>query len=229
MILKTCISFSFLLAANFSVFSQSFSMPAVGLKSVQTMEVLKVELSPDKTVIYLSVENRKKGGTFCADRNIFIIAPDGKKIKLQKADGIPQCPDAHRFNKEGEILEFNLIFPVISQGMGWIDLVEECTQDCFSVIGILLNDSFSRRIDEAMEYVNKGQTDSAIGMYRKLIQDASENESGILGSLYSDLISLLAGKKYSASAAEWYRKLASSNIPRKQMYIENLNFRGIKY
>jgi hypothetical protein len=97
------------------------------------------------------------------------------------------------------------------------------------VYGILLNDGFSRRIDEAMGYVNKGQTDSAIGLYRKLIQDASGNDAGIVGSLYSDLISLLVSKGYTASAAEWYNKLVALSIPGKQMYIDNLNFRGIRY
>ena len=229
MILKTCISVLFLLAANLSVLSQTFILPAVGLKSHQTMEVLKVEMLPDRTIIYLSVENRIKGGTFCADRNIYITTPAGERFKLQRATGIPQCPDTHKFKKEGEILEFNLVFPPVTPGSGWIDLVEECSQNCFSVYGILLNEGFSRRIDDAMNYVNKGQTDSAIGLYRKLIEDASENEAGILGSLYSDLISLLAGKGYTANAADWYRKLAASDIPKKQMYIDNLNFRGIKY
>lgn len=229
MILKTCVSILLLLAANLSVLSQTFNLPAVGLKSHQTMEVLKVELLSDRTIIYLSVENRIKGGTFCADRNIYITTPGGERFKLQRAVGIPQCPDTHKFKKEGEILEFSLVFPPVTPGSGWLDLAEECSQDCFSVYGILLNEGFSRRIDEAMGYVNKGQTDSAIGLYRKLIQEASLNEAGILGSLYSDLISLLAAKKYSASAADWYRKLAASNIPKKQMYIDNLNFRGIKY
>lgn len=230
MIIKTYLSVLLLFFFNTSFLTaQTFVMPAVGLKSHQTMEVLNVEIIADRTVITLSVENRIKGGTFCADRNIYLISPDGSMHRLVKAEGIPQCPDVHRFKKEGEILEFKLIFLAIQPGTGWIDLVEECNENCFSVYGILLNNVFSRRVDEAISYVNKGQTDSAIGMYRKLIQEAGPGEAGIVGSLYSDLISLMAGKGYSASAAELYRKLASSDLPGKQRYIDNLNFRGIKF
>jgi hypothetical protein len=230
MIVKTYLPVLLFLITNFTVlFSQTFTVPAVGLKSHQTMEVLRIELSPEKTVVLLSIENRIKGGTFCADRNIYIVQPDGSRLKLQKASGIPQCPDSHKFSREGEVLEFSLTFGSLKPGTGWIDIVEECGQDCFSVYGILLNESFSRRIDDALFYVNKGQTDSAIGLYRKMIQDAGDNEAGIVGSLYTDLISLLVSKGYGASAAETYRKLVSLDIPRKQFYIDNLNFRGIKY
>ncbi|HLP74395.1 MAG TPA: hypothetical protein VK155_15920 [Bacteroidales bacterium] len=208
---------------------QVYDNPAVGLKSVQTMEVLKVEASPDRTVLYLSVENRIKGGTFCADRNIYVICPDGTKLKLQKAMGIPQCPDTYRFRKEGEILEFSLVFPALAPGIHWIDVIEECSDNCFSVYGILLNNELSRKIDAAVAYVNRGQTDSAIGAYTKLISEAGSDEAGIAGSLYSDLISLLYGKGYTASAADYYRRLAASELPRKELYIGNLNFRGIKY
>lgn len=209
--------------------AQIFDQPAVGLKSVQTMEVLKVESSSDKTVVYLSVENRIKGGTFCADRNIFIICPDGTKLKLLKASGIPQCPDTYRFRKEGEILEFSLVFPPLGRGTYWIDLIEECNENCFSVYGILLNNEFSRKIDAALSYVDRGQTDSAIGAYTKLIAEAGTDNAGIAGSLYSDLISLLYGKGYTASAADYYRRLAASDLPHKELYLGNLNFRGIRY
>lgn len=230
MIIKTIIPVLFLLASNFAVLhAQIFNGPAVGLKNLQTMEVLRVELTGERTTVFLSVENRIKGGTYCADPNIFIINPDGSKLKLIKAIGIPQCPQSHKFKKEGEILEFSLVFPPLQPGTGWINLIEECSENCFSVYGILLNEAFSRRIDEALSYVDKGQVDTAIGLYRKLIGDAGPMEAGIAGSLYSDLVSLLAGKKYTASAAEWYRKLAASDLPNKQMYIDNLNFRGIRY
>lgn len=230
MIIKTYLPVLFLLASNINIMTaQTFTGPAVGLKKPQTMEVLGVELTGEKTIIHLSVENKIKGGTFCADRNTYIITPDGLRLKLEKASGIPQCPATHKFKKEGEILEFSLTFPELVPAPGWIDLLEECGDNCFSAYGILLNPGFSARIDEAFGYAGNGQTDSAIGLYRKLIEEAGPDEAGIVGSLYCDLISLMAGKGYKASAAEWYRKLAASDLPRKQMYIDNLSFRGIRY
>lgn len=230
MIIKSCLPVLFLMVSSLNILTaQTFTGPAVGLKKPQTMEVLGVELTSEKTVIHLSVENKIKGGTFCADRNTYIITPDGMRLKLEKASGIPQCPSSHKFKKEGEVLEFSLTFPGLTSVPGWIDLVEECGENCFSAYGILLNPGFSARIDEAFGYASKGQTDSAIGLYRKLIGEAGPMEAGIVGSLYCDLISLMAGKGYKASAAEWYRKLANSDLPGKQMYIDNLSFRGIRF
>ena len=210
-------------------FSQTFNLPAIGLKSHQTLEVLRVDATPDKTVIHLSVENRINDGTFCADKNIFIVYPDGSEVKLERASGIPQCPDNHKFKSVGEKLSFTLAFPSLKQGTGWIDLVEECNENCFSIYGLLLNNELSEKIDEAVNHIEKGQIDSAIGLYEKLIENTETSGSGISGSLYSDLISLLVSKGYTASASMWYKKLISSDIPRKQLYIDNLNFRGIKF
>lgn len=230
MIAKTILSaLIFFLAGSIQVFSQVYDLPATGLKSHPTMELERIELKPGKTVIYLSVENRRSGGTFCVDRNTSVRLPDGSVMKLEKASGIPHCPDVYKFKKQGEVLDFSLEFPSMTPGAGWIDLIEECSDNCFSFYGILLNDSFSKAIDNAMSYVDKGQVDSAIGMYQNLIRQAGEEEKGILGSLYADLITLLISKGYTANAADWYRKLTVSDIPLKELYLQNLNFRGIKY
>jgi hypothetical protein len=230
MIAKTCLtSIIFFLVMETHLGAQVFDSPAIGLKSHPTMEITKIERQEDKTLVYVSVENRINGGTFCADKNIFIIQPDGSKLKLEKVSGIPNCPATHKFKKIGEVLDFTLIFPVLEPGTGWFNLIEECSDNCFSVYGILLNNEFTARIDMASSYIDKGQVDTAISLYQSMINDASVREAGIVGSLYNDLITLLASKGYSANAAEWYRKLASSDIPQKDLYLNNLNFRGIKY
>jgi hypothetical protein len=230
MIAKTCLSsFIFFLVMETHLFAQVFDNPAIGLKSHQTMEISRVECQKDKTLVFVSVENRINGGTFCADKNIFIIQPDGSKLKLEKASGIPTCPASHKFKRVGEILEFTLIFPPIQHGTGWFNIIEECTDNCFSVYGVLLNTEFTARIDLAASYVDRGQVDTAINLYQAMINDADESEAGIKGSLYSDLITILSSKGYSANAAEWYRKLAESDLPQKDLYLDNLNVRGIKY
>lgn len=229
MIAKTWLAVAFIFSVSLGVRAQNFMVPAIGLKSHQTMEVLRVELQPQHVVVHLSIENMREGGTFCADRNIFMIYPDGRRVKIEKASGIPQCPDVHKFKKQGEILAFSLMFPALETGTGWFDIIEECSDNCFTLYGILLNQSFTSGIDEALSYAEKGFTDSAIGLYQKLIAEAGPAESGITGSLYSDLISLMVSKGYKAMAADWYRKLAASDVPRKELYLQNLNFRGIKF
>lgn len=230
MITKTILSaLIFFQAGLIQVYSQVYDFPATGLKSHPTMEISRVEVKPGKTIFYISIENRRIGGTFCVDKNTSAKLPDGSVIKLEKASGIPRCPDIYKFKKQGEILDFSLEFPSIPADAGWINLIEECSDNCFSFYGILLNDSFSRAIDNAISYVDRGQTDTAIGMYQKLISQAGEGQKGVLGSLYADLITLLTSKGYTTNAADWYRKLSDSDIPSKELYLQNLNFRGIKY
>jgi hypothetical protein len=193
------------------------------------MEIHKVEVIEGRIIIYLSVENRRSGGTFCADKNIYIVNPDGTRLRMEKSRGIPQCPENHKFKSIGEKLEFSLSFPALKQGTGWIDIVEECNDNCFRIYGILLNNDFTSKIDEALSLVDSGQVDSAIALYKELIEKEGKTEEGITGSLYSDLISLLVNKGYSANASEWYLKLAKSSVAHKQLYIDNLNSRGVKF
>jgi hypothetical protein len=218
-----------LFLSQFMATAQVYYMPATGLKSHETMEIVKVENSSDKTTIYLSIENRIKGGVFCADRNIYIGFSDGTRSKMVKSTGIPQCPDSYKFKKIGEKLEFSLVFPPVKPGTGWFDLIEDCSDNCFSVYGILLNSNISSAINEAVLYVNRGELDTAIKIYSDLIAKAAPSDAGIVASLYVDLIELLVRKGYTAQATDYYRKLAASTFPRKELYLNNLNSRGIRF
>ncbi|HEX2974408.1 MAG TPA: hypothetical protein VHO68_00590 [Bacteroidales bacterium] len=228
MIVKTYL-FSLLLCVSLTTGAQVFYSPAVGLKSHETMEVLRIEKQAEKTVVYLSVENRIKGGMFCADRNIYLGLPDGTRLKMTESKGIPQCPDNYKFRKVGEKLEFSLTFPQVNQKAGWIDIIEDCSDNCFSLYGVLLNASISARISEAVLNVDRGEFDTAIGIYSELIKSIGPDEAGITGSLYVDLIELLLRKGYTAQASDYYKKLEASSLPRKVLYINNLNSRGVRF
>jgi hypothetical protein len=102
---------------------QAIIRPNFDLKSHETLEIREVSVSAEMTIISLSVENRIPGGTFCADKNIYVIYPDGSRSKLLSSKGIPVCPDSYKFKATGEILHFTLSFPKLKQGTGWIDLV----------------------------------------------------------------------------------------------------------
>ena len=64
------------------IHSQTIANPNYGIKSHETLEITKVEITAGKTVFYLGIENRIAGGSFCADRNIYIIDPEGRKVKI---------------------------------------------------------------------------------------------------------------------------------------------------
>jgi hypothetical protein len=228
--LKIEIAILFFSAAGvINVFSQTFSQPNIGLKSHETLELRKIEISQEKTVIFLTIENRIEGGNFCADKNIFFVYPDGTRIKLLNIEGIPECPDAYKFKSIGEKLGFILTFPPLKPATEWIDLVEECASNCFHFYGITLNNDLNKRLDEAFLLASKGEAEKNILLFRSILESIDSQNAGIEGSLYINIISAAKELGDKVEAAVWYKRLLSSGAPRLNEYVKFLNDRGIKY
>lgn len=213
----------------FVILSQTFLKPNYALKSHETLEIRKVELSPVYTKIFFTIENRIEQGIFCADKNIFLINPDGSRLKLTKASGIPACPDAYKFRSIGEKLDFDLTFPPLKQGTEWIDIVEECSSNCFWFYGVTLNNDLNRRLDEAFSSAETGTPRDNIPLFRNILESFDSKEHAIEGLLYVNIINAAGEADDKTLAAEWYRKLLSSHVPRLSQYVKYLNDRGIKY
>ena len=177
----------------------------------------------------MSVENRTTGGYFCADKNTFIVYPDGKRVKLTSSNGIPVCPDTYKFKLIGEKLDFILTFPPLEEGNEWIDLIEDCTDNCFSFYGITLDTGLNRRIDEAFALAEKGESAQAINSFIKIAGEAAISKKRIEGLLYMNIIKLAERTGNKTLASEWYGKLVSSGSPRSELIIKHLNSQGIKY
>lgn len=218
-----------LLFNTFYVFCQTFLSPNFALKSHETVEIKKVETNTQNTIIYMSVENRIAGGYFCADKNIFILFPDGSKSMLIKANGIPVCPDSYKFKNTGEKLDFTLIFPPLKPGTEWIDLIEDCTDNCFHFYGITLNNELNSRLDVAFAAASKGKPEDYILLFRSILESVDNKDPGIEGSLYINIISAAVEAGDRVEAAVWYKRLLSSKAPRLNTYVKFLNDKGIKY
>jgi hypothetical protein len=209
--------------------AQTINRPNYGLKSHETLEIIKIEEGLQKTVIYLSIENRIKDGFFCADKNINIIYPDGTKAKMISSKGIPNCPDTYKFKSIGEKLNFEMTFPSIKQGVRSIDIVETCSDNCFSFYGVCLNNNLNKQIDDASVLAEKKDPLKALESFIKIASSVESKNSGVEGLLYLNIISLAKEIGDNIKAAEWYGKLKTSAIPRKDAYIKNLNSQGITY
>jgi hypothetical protein len=228
---KSSICLLFLLVTGFSgSFAQSVIRPNVGLRSHETLEIEKIEISPGQTLLSFIIENRMiANGTFCADKNIYIIYPDGSRIKLINAFGIPQCPEVYKFRFPGEKLHFTLEFPPLSSGTKWIDIIEECSSNCFWLYGVTLDNELNQKVDDA--YVLAGKADAAktILLFRNVLESVESQNTGIEGSLYINIIlaAVEAGDKI--EAAVWYKRLLSSHAPRLNEYLKLLNSKGISF
>jgi hypothetical protein len=207
--------------------SQTCVNPNFGLRSHETLEISKVVTSAQKTVIFLSVENRITGGYFCADKNIYIIYPDGTRSKLISSTGIPVCPETYKFKAAGEKLSFELTFPPLKQDIQWIDIVEDCTENCFSFYGVCLNSDLNKKIDNASVLAENEEPAKALIEFFKIGNSLEKSESGITGLIYINIIKLAKETGNISQAAWYYTKLKSSDIPGSELYIKHLNSQGI--
>jgi hypothetical protein len=227
---KIAISVFFYFAASIvNIFSQTLNQPNIALKSHETLEILKVEITTQSTVIYLSVENRITGGKFCADKNIYLIYPDGSRLKLTKANNIPVCPDTYNFKNIGEKLQFTLDFPPLKTGTKWIDIVEDCASNCFWFYGVTLDNDLNKRLDEAFSLASKGKPADNIVLFKTLLDSIDSQNLGIEGLLYINIINAAVEDADNVNTIVWYRRFASSHAPRLSYYIKYLNDKGIKY
>ena len=209
--------------------AQSINHPNYALKSHETLEISKVDITEQKTVIYLNIENKIAGGYFCADKNIFILYPDGTKSNLISSKGIPVCPDTYKFKTIGEKLEFELTFSNVKKNTGWIDLIEDCSDNCFSFYGICLDTDLNKKIEDAVHFAEIGEPAKATLDFIAIANAINAKNSGIDGLIYMNIIQLSKETGNIAKASELYGKLKSSDIPRRELYIKHLNSQGIIY
>jgi hypothetical protein len=218
----------FLLLSGIS-FSQTFIQPNFGLKSHETLVIDKVELTSTAATFFMNIENRIANGSFCADKNIFIVYPDGTRSKLVSSENIPVCPDNHKFKEPGEKLGFTLTFPPLKPGTEWIDLIEDCSDNCFSFYGVTLDNDLNRKIDGAFSLSGNDELVKAMINFIDITEAVDKKNVGIEGLLYMNIIRLEKQNGNEVKAAQWYTRLKSSGAPRLPQYLKYLNDQGIRY
>jgi len=228
--LNRLISISIFLAFGFTAsFSQSFPVPNVALKSHETLTIRKFVISEEKTEVFLRVENRISGGNFCADKNIYIVYPDGTRSLLVSSNGIPVCPDTYKFKSPGELLDFVLIFPPLLKGTGSVNLIEDCQDNCFSFFGIILDGDLNKKIDDAFALAENDEPAKAMVNFVKIAEERGTTNQGAAGLLYMNIVKLSKSTGNYVKAFEWYKKLETSGLPETALYIKHLNSQGINY
>ncbi|OQY03405.1 MAG: hypothetical protein B6I20_05115 [Bacteroidetes bacterium 4572_117] len=217
--MKSLFIIVFLFIYSFIGISQTIENPNFAMAS-HPMKVTKVEYLETQTLIELSIENQSITGEFCADKNIYVQdALSGLKFQLISSKGIPVCPASYKFKNVGEVLTFQLYFPQINPIFKYLTLVEDCDNNCFSVVGIILDDEFNKEINMGFDYYSKGKLDFALVAFKKAIENHLEYPFGFL---YLNVIQILSEKKDYNNAKKWYGKLKNSIFPDKQYVIDRL-------
>jgi hypothetical protein len=227
---RTILILIFLATCALNAYPQTYNQPNSALKSHETLEITKVEIGTGATTIFLSVENkRSEGGSFCADKKIYIIYPDGSRMNLIKANNIPVCPDTYNFKSVGEKLQFTLEFPPLKPGTKWFDLIEDCNSNCFWFYGVTLDNELNKKLDDAFDLASKRQPADNINLFKNILDTIDNQDLGIEGLLYINIINAAVDNADKVGAAVWYKRMAASKAPRLNQYLKYLNDRGIKY
>lgn len=212
-----------------SLEGQTFIKPFYSTKSPETIELLRIEVSPQSTALYLSIENRIVGGYFCTDRRTYLIYPDGTRSRMLKASGIPYCPELHKFYAVGEKLHFELVFPPLQPGTKWVDMVEQCGSNCYWIYGIILDDEINKKLDEVFRAASEGKPEENMMLFRRLLDETDKFNLGTEGMLYFNIINAALEAGDLIEAGVWYKRFGQSDAPRKEHYIKLLNEKGIKF
>jgi hypothetical protein len=220
----------FFLAFPAVIFSQTFNKPNVALKSHQTLEILKVDVTAKSTVVSLSIENkRSEGGSFCADKKIYILYPDGTRLNLTKSKNIPVCPQTYNFKSIGEKLLFTLEFPPLKAGTKWVDIIEDCSSNCFWFYGVTLDNDLNKRLDDAFLAAENAKPAENIILFNKILNDIESQNLGIEGLIYINIINAASEDGNKIDESVFYKRFAASHAPRLNQYLKYLNDKGIKY
>ncbi len=228
----TTLLFVFLL--NPIVFSQVYNYPIAGKQSHPELEIIQIEITENNTKINLQVTNKRdQGGWFCADKNIYIKNSKGQEIyQLINSENIPTCPNQHEFKKINEILQFQLIFPKISDDIVFIDLIENCNNACFSFSGIILDNNHNEKIrmfEKAFDLYRNDNIKEAIPLFEKILNGEITIESQIHGFSYYYLIDIYKTLKNTKKVNFWTEQLKNSNLEDKNTFLKELENLGIDY
>lgn len=184
------------------------------------MVVNQIVTSEGYLMIELSIENKIDNGSFCADKNIYIRNLTGSEmIKLSNSEGIPVCPDVYQFKWIGEKLTFKLYFPNPNQPLKYIDLIEDCDNACFSILGIILDSEMNNLLESAFKLFDDSDYEASEKTFKKLI---TENPDYPYGFLHFNLIQVLIVEEKFEEAIRYKQIIEQSNFADKVFILDQL-------
>lgn len=218
-----------LIAFATSTFSQNRVVkdPAVAQQTHPELKINEIQFFNDSIVVFLTISNKlNSGGWFCADKNTFIEDVDQfTRRKVARANGIPWCPNSHKFTEVGETLSFSLTFPALPGEPELLNLIEQCDKACFSLKGIILDEKLNRDIrlfDEGTNYYVANQFDKALEVYYRIVEEIPHKPTHVYGYSYSNIVQILWKQGKTDEALNWLKQLEMSGLPNSRYFIENI-------
>ncbi len=221
-------AFTGMILASSTSFSQVFEKPNFSFSSHPTLEIDRVELKSDRTLVYMAITNKRVGSSFCVDTNTYILnSLDDEEFLMIQSMGIPDCPNVHEFQAIGEKISFILVFPPIPDDMKYIDIIEDCPDACFSFKYVLLDAELNQKINQGMLLYEYGKLNEALKHFEDLMTVHNDFMSPVFGTVYLYLMSINYELGDMDEVERLYEELQYSSILNKEEIIEAAKFEGI--
>jgi len=215
-----------ILLTGSQLFAQQVVEPNYGLKSPETVEIIRVRITDSETLVDLSIQNLARDGYFCIDENTYIESPGGQKLKLQKVSGLPICPDTYKFKTVGEKVYFTLVFDNLPAGTEWFDIVEYCGDNCLTIFGINLDEKINTELNDAFSAMDRLDPAEAISIFEDLLPELQESGHALTGSIYINLVELFEANSRNSELIQLLSEFRSAVMPQKERYSEILSSMG---
>lgn len=215
-----------LLTTFLFVRAQEIIQPNYGLKNPETIEVIRVRITTAQTLVDMSIQNQVSGGYFCIDENTYLEYGRGNKLKMKSVSGLPLCPSKYEFSSIGEKVYFTLVFDKLPEGVECFDIVEYCGDNCFSILAINLDEDINEKINKAFNSMDRLEAEKAIEIFRELLPSLQSSGHGLTGSIYLNLVELLAANKRDDELRQLLNDFKTASMPHKQRYLEILRNLG---
>lgn len=207
-------------------YTQEIVRPNYGLKNPETIEVIRVRMTDEQILVDMSIQNRVRGGYFCIDEDTFIEGAGGERIKLEEVRGLPVCPDIHEFTSVGDKVYFTLSFGKLPENTPWFDIREYCSDNCFSILALNIDEKINERINEAFSAMDRLEPGKAIEIFRDMLPGLQASGHGLTGSVYLNLVELLAANNRNDELRKLVSEFKASPMPHKERYLEILRAMG---
>ena len=214
---------SIFILLNLVLNAQIITHPSYAFKSHETLDLTKVEITGEYTKLSFEITNFIEDGSFCVDKNTSILLASGLQLNLIKTENIPNCPESFNFIDYGQMLSFTLLFPPLPKNTVNIDIIENCSEACFSIIGVIIDPNLNSDIDVAYNYFERGNSSEAILAYKEILSQIEGKGYSAESGIYYYLISSYDNLGDSDEVKFWKEKLKKSAPPYYQKALEILN------
>ena len=208
--------------------AQIYERPNYSLSSHPTLEIVNIERWEDQMIVNMNLKNERFAGSFCIDSNTVLRSSLGEQeFNLMSMEGIPPCPELYRFRSVGERIDLSLVFEAVPDDIIYIDLVENCRENCVSIKYILLDEDMNNRINEGIRLYELGKPQAALQVFENIMSTEYDGLSPVFGTVYLYLISIHYELGNSKDARRVSQEFRASSIVGLEEFIETAKDNGI--